>query len=145
MAIFKSSEEAIEILGGYFKEVSKQVADEVPEFVTMQNAIGESNLITRFEYSEPECVFVLDFSQNPLTVTINDSSITPTVSFKLKADVAHKFWHGKVNLAMALTKKDIVAKGPIPKILKLLPQVKPMYELYPKYLTNIGRADLIVK
>jgi hypothetical protein len=40
---------------------------------------------------------------------------------------------------------QIVAKGPITKILKLLPAVEPMYEMYPTILHEIGRDDLIIK
>jgi hypothetical protein len=56
----------------------------------------------------------------------------------MSADIAHKFWFGKVNLMAALTRKQMVAKGPIPKILKLLPAIKPTYEMYPKYLVESG-------
>ena len=60
-------------------------------------------------------------------------------------DTAHEFWHGKIKLVKALTTKQIVAKGPIPKILKLLPIIEALYEEYPKYLEKIGRKDLILK
>jgi len=63
----------------------------------------------------------------------------------MKADIAHAFWHGKVNLVSALAKKDIVAIGPIPKILKLLPAVQPLYKEYPNLLREKGYGDLILK
>jgi hypothetical protein len=63
----------------------------------------------------------------------------------MKADVAHQFWHGKVNLMAALTRRQIIAKGPIPKILRLLPAVEPVYSMYPKLLREIGREDLALK
>jgi hypothetical protein len=63
----------------------------------------------------------------------------------MKADVSHAFWHGKVNLVSALSKKQIVAEGPIPKILKLLPAVQPLYKEYPKLLKEKGYSDLVLK
>jgi hypothetical protein len=63
----------------------------------------------------------------------------------MKADVARAFWHGKVNLVAALLKKDILATGPIPKILKLLPAVQPLYKQYPRLLQEIGYSELIMK
>ena len=63
----------------------------------------------------------------------------------VKADIAHAFWHGKVNLLSALSKKDIVAKGPIPKILKLLPAVEPLYKVYPALLREKGYESMIIK
>jgi hypothetical protein len=59
----------------------------------------------------------------------------------MAADTAHKFWFGKVNLTIALTRKEIVAKGPIPKVLKLLPAIKPAYTMYPKYLDENGYGE----
>jgi hypothetical protein len=63
----------------------------------------------------------------------------------MKADVAHAFWHGKVNLLSALAKKDIVAQGPIPKILKLLPTVEPLYKQYPLLLKEKGYGSMVLK
>jgi len=56
----------------------------------------------------------------------------------MSSDIAHKFWFGRVNLMAALTRKQMVAKGPVPKVLKLLPAIKPSYEMYPKYLVENG-------
>ena len=63
----------------------------------------------------------------------------------MKGDVAHQFWMGKVNLLAALSRRQIVAKGPIPKTLKLLPAIAPSYEKYPRYLEERGHGDLIGK
>jgi hypothetical protein len=63
----------------------------------------------------------------------------------MKADVAHAFWHGKVNLISALSKKDIIATGPIPKILKLLPAVQPLYKVYPDLLREKGYHAMVLK
>jgi len=39
--------------------------------------------------------------------------------------------------------RDIVAKGPIPTIMKLLPIIKNSYAMYEEYLKEIGKADKI--
>jgi hypothetical protein len=44
----------------------------------------------------------------------------------------------------ALARRQIIAKGPIPKILKLLPAVEPMYQMYPQILHALERDDLII-
>ncbi|MBF0497796.1 MAG: hypothetical protein HQK58_14680 [Deltaproteobacteria bacterium] len=56
----------------------------------------------------------------------------------MKAEIAHKFWYGKVNLTAALARRQMTAKGPIPKIMALLPAIKPAYAMYPKYLDDNG-------
>jgi hypothetical protein len=73
------------------------------------------------------------------------SDLKGDIVMRMKADVAHAFWHGKVNLMAALSKKQIVAQGSIPKILKLLPAVQPLYQLYPKLLKEKGYGNMIMK
>jgi hypothetical protein len=102
-------------------------------------------LVTRFKWKNPELSLTLDATKDPFDVLINDNSRKPIAEFSLDADVAHKFWHGTVNLATALTKKEIIASGPIPKILKLIPALGPLFKYYPEYLGKIGREDLILK
>ncbi len=63
----------------------------------------------------------------------------------MTADVAHKFWHGKVNLVTALTRRQVTAKGNVPKTLKLLPILKPAFKLYPNYLKERGLEHLIME
>ena len=63
----------------------------------------------------------------------------------MKADVAHAFWQGKVNLLGAIAKRDIVVQGPLPKVLKLLPAVEPLYKVYPALLREKGLGNLVLK
>jgi len=144
MAYFRDSQECDAMLGGFFREMSEGVARGDAELVRIQTKLAEIELIVKFVWREPELTVTLDFTKNPFKVSINDDSIAPTATFTLTADVAHKFWHGKVNLAKALTTKAIVARGPIPKILKLLPVIEPMYKRYPQYLKDKGRTDLVL-
>lgn len=144
MPYFKDSDECNRMLGGFFRKMSEGVTAGDKELVEIQRKLSEIKLIVKFVWSEPVLTVTLDFTRNPFAVHINDDTVTPTATFTLKADVAHKFWHGQVGLAKALTTKTIVARGPIPKILQLLPVIKPLYLKYPAYLKEIGRADLVL-
>ena len=62
----------------------------------------------------------------------------------MDADFAHRFWHGKANLVTALTRRQVKAKGNVPKTLKLLPILKPAYDLYPDFLRDRGFERLIL-
>ncbi len=68
----------------------------------------------------------------------------PEVTLTMKADFAHKFWHGKANLVTALTRRQVAAKGNVPKTIKLLPILKPSYALYPKFLVKKGFRHLVM-
>jgi len=144
MPYFKDSGECDRMLGGFFRKMSEGVVAGDKELVEIQRKLSEIKLIVKFVWSEPVLTVTLDFTRNPFAVHINDDTVVPTATFTLKADVAHKFWHGQVGLAKALTTKTIVARGPIPKILQLLPVIKPLYVKYPAYLKDIGRADLVL-
>jgi putative sterol carrier protein len=61
----------------------------------------------------------------------------------MEADTAHKFWLGEVNVTVAMARGQIKAKGPVAKILKLVPMTKPVFPRYKKQLTEQGRADLV--
>jgi len=63
----------------------------------------------------------------------------------MNADFAHKFWHGRANLITALTRRQVVARGNVPKTIKLLPILKPAYDLYPDFLREKGLGELILK
>jgi hypothetical protein len=144
MAYFRDSQECDAMLGGFFRAMSQEVTKGDKELVKIQEKLAEIDLVVKFVWREPVLTVTLDFTKNPFMVYINDSTVIPTATFTLTADEAHKFWHGKVNLAKALTTKAIVARGPIPKILKLLPVIQPMYRRYPLYLKEKGRDDLVL-
>ncbi|OQY01412.1 MAG: hypothetical protein B6I22_14495 [Desulfobacteraceae bacterium 4572_123] len=130
MGVFENSEKFEAVLGGFFKLVANTpiVADK----------LLKSKLIIRFNYTDPDLILVIDCSGDAVDVRAGDTNTKATVEMKMKADIAHKFWFGKVNLTMALTRRQMVAKGPVPKILKLLPAIKPTYAMYPKYLDENG-------
>lgn len=113
--------------------------------------IKDSNLFIQFRYREPDAIVNILAASIPTqpgayfdVVWGERPGIRPDVEMSMNADVAHQFWHGKVNLMMALTRKQIIAKGPLPKILKLLPAVTPMYDMYPRILHELGRDDLVL-
>lgn len=136
MGYFKTSETFQEMLSGFFKLIAETPA--------IADKLIASNLIIRFKYSDPDVVLLIDCSGENLIIKAADEELKVDVEMTMSADIAHKFWFGKVNLMTALTRKQMVAKGPIPKILQLLPAIKPTYKMYPEYLRENGYAEYIV-
>lgn len=130
MSVFKDKEQLHQVLGGFFAHLV-QNPDIGPRLKT-------SGLRLRFHYREPDTCIYVGLSQDPVQIDCGNTSSPADVEMTMKADVAHRFWQGKVNLVVALTRREITAKGPIPKILKLLPIIKPAYQLYGPYLENMG-------
>jgi hypothetical protein len=133
MPVFESSEKFNEVLGGFFRLLGNTpvIADK----------LLESKLIIRFNYTDPDLVLVIDCSGEKIDVRSGDLDTKVIVDMKMSSDIAHKFWFGKVNLTMALTRRQMIAKGPVPKILKLLPAIKPSYAMYPQYLMENGYGE----
>ncbi len=133
MGLFESAEKFEEVLAGFFRQLAD--AADIPD------KLLASKLIIRFRYTEPDLVLLVDCSGDRIDIRPGDTETEAEVEMSMKADIAHKFWFGNVNLMAALTRKQMVAKGPIPKILKLLPAIKPAYAMYPKYLDENGYSQ----
>jgi putative sterol carrier protein len=76
-------------------------------------------------------------------VDFGPTEMQPEIVMSMEADTAHRFWLGKVNVTMALAKGQMKAKGPVAKILKLVPLVKPVFPRYQKMLEEQNRDDLL--
>ncbi|MBF0228323.1 MAG: iron-containing alcohol dehydrogenase [Desulfamplus sp.] len=135
-SVFKDGEQLYDILVGFY-ELLKGDAELGP-------ALSKTGLCVQFVYKNPSATITIDASGDELKIIAGDFSGSPEVTMTMDADFAHKFWHGKANLVSALTRRLVVAKGNVPKTLKLLPILKPAYRLYPQYLKDKGLADLIM-
>jgi hypothetical protein len=143
MPIFKDFEELHSCFGRLYDEAQRDSR--------IAPKIKDSHLVILFRYEEPHAVVTINAAAPPSqhgtyfdVLWSEATGLRPDIEMSMKADVAHQFWHGKVNLMVALARRQIIARGPIPKILKLLPAVEPMYEMYPRILHDLGRDDLIL-
>jgi putative sterol carrier protein len=62
------------------------------------------------------------------------------VKLYMPADIGDKFWRGEYNLAVGLAKGQVKAKGPVAKILKLVPLTKPMFPIYRDLVADKDKA-----
>ena len=143
MGVFKDSKQFYATVGALM-ERAKQDPKIGPK-------IAKAGIVIQFRYTDPEAVQTIDARGRPtqpgafVDVINGPTDLRPDIVMTMKADTSHAFWHGKVNLIAALAKKEIVATGPIPKILKLLPAVEPMYKMYPALLKEKGYGNMVLK
>jgi putative sterol carrier protein len=143
MGVFRDSNQFYECVG--------ELMDRAKMDEQVGGKIAKSGIIIQFRYTDPDAVTTVNGKDRPtqkgafIDVIHGPCNLKPDVVMSMKADTAHAFWHGKVNLISALSKKEIVATGPIPKILKLLPAVQPLYKVYPTLLKEKGYPALILK
>jgi putative sterol carrier protein len=136
VAYFKDAQEVYDTIGKLFVDI---VEDEelAPKF-------RKANTIVRYEYSDPESVITVRLQEGqPGNVDFGESDMEPEVTMSMEADTAHRFWLGNVNVTVALARGQIKAKGPVAKILKLVPLTKPIFPRYKAELEAQGRQDLI--
>ncbi len=127
MSIFKSTENLYEVLGGFWKKLYEQ-----DDF---NKGVKTADVQIKFEISDPSAVIWV----GPDGVEFGDQpNLKADVTMQLAGDVCHAFWKKELSLPVALAKRKIKSKGNIAKVMKLLPVLKPAYELYPEYMKQYG-------
>jgi hypothetical protein len=98
----------------------------------MSAKLLKTRLVVRFIYREPDGILTIDGSDGEdIKVYAGTCDIKAIIEMSMKSDVAHNFWLGKENPAMALISGKIVSRGPVNQALALLPVVKPAFQIYP--------------
>lgn len=134
MPFFRDADDVYDLLGGMFQQ-GREHPDLGPK-------VAASKILIQFQYREPEAVITINAKnpkEPPFDVILGPTDIQPDVTMTMKADVAHEFWLGKVNLLTALARRQIVAHGPVSVAIKLVPVLGPAFSLYRQYLEQKGR------
>jgi len=91
------------------------------------------------QYTDPDCTMLMDATVDPPVVTMNPDPGTATeITLAMAADDGHAFWLGRLNMALALAKGKVKVTGPISKIMKLLPAMRPAFPKYQAFLDEHG-------
>jgi putative sterol carrier protein len=133
---FKDEQEVYDHIGKLFSELVED--DELaPKF-------QKANTVVQYQYRNPESQITVKMLEGEDgQVDCGPTDLEPEVVMSMEADTAHRFWLGKVNVTVALARGQMKAKGPVAKILKLVPLVKPVFPRYKAQLEEAGRADLV--
>ena len=135
MAYFKDAQEVYDTLGKLFVDLAED-EELAPKF-------RKADTIVRYEYRNPESTITVRLQEGqPGDVDFGETEMVPEVTMSMEADTAHRFWLGQINVTVALARGQIKARGPVAKILKLVPLVKPVQPRYESQLEAAGRSDL---
>jgi hypothetical protein len=144
MSVFKDSQQFYECVGA--------LMDRAKLDPNIGPKIAKSGAIIQFKYTEPDAMTTINAKARPtqpgafIDVTHGPCSLVPDIVMSMKADVSHAFWHGKVNLPAAIARKQmVIEKGSLPKILKLVPAITPLFKVYSTLLKEKGYANLVMK
>lgn len=123
MPIFQNQAQVTEMFGDLWRKLIKDT-----EF---GSKLKENGITILFRVSDPDTVMYVD-ENGPLFGADAEAQV-PVITMMMSGDTVHKFWLKKVNIPKALALRHIKAKGPVGKVLQLLPLLKPGYEVYPSY------------
>jgi len=135
MSVFRSTEELYAIMGALFERLKEE-----PE---ISQRLLEGNMVVRFRWRDPDGEATIDLRRAPIVYQFGPSDLTPDVEMIQSADVAHRFWLGEVSVPRAIATRQVIAKGSVPKALKLLPAIQPAFAIYRQVLRDLGRDDLL--
>jgi putative sterol carrier protein len=136
LAYFNDADEVYATIGKLFQDLADD-EELAPKF-------RKANVIVKYEYSNPDSVITVRLQEDqPGDVDFGETDMEPDVTMTMEADTAHRFWLGKVNVTVAMARGQIKAKGPVAKILKLVPLTKPIFPRYKSQLEAQGRDDLV--
>jgi len=127
MSVFKDVNQMYELLEDVWNHAIKET-----EF---GSKLKKYEVNYKFIIKEPNGFLFVDHDQ---VITGDDANRDAVITMELSSDTVHKFWLKKIKLPVALATRKIKSKGPIPKVLKMLPFLKPVYELYPQYCEKHG-------
>jgi putative sterol carrier protein len=136
VAYFNDADEVYATIGQLFRDLAED-EELAPKF-------SKANTIVQYQYREPESQITVKLIEGEDgQVDCGETAMEPEVVMTMAADTAHRFWLGEVNVTVAMARGQIKAKGPVAKILKLVPLTKPVYPRYKAQLERQGRQDLL--
>ena len=123
MAVFKNKNLVEELFGELWWKMINET-----EFGPR---IKKDGLSIMYKVNDPDVVMFVD-GDGPLFGAEAEKKV-PMVIMKMSGDTVHQFWLKKLNIPKALALRHIKAKGPVVKVLQLVPMLKPGQVLYPGY------------
>jgi hypothetical protein len=143
MSIYYKDAEDLYQIYGYF-------LDRVLRDDKIGAKMGKAGIIIKFKYTDPEAEITIDLKNPPAqqgyhgTFYLGPCDLKEDVWTKQPADFSHRFWHGRENPIAGVAKGIIKQGGKVTAMLKLLPVIKPAFQLFPVALMEMGLDHLIV-
>lgn len=103
--------------------------------------IKKDGIAIFFIVTDPDVLMFMD-GDGPIFGSEAEKKV-PMITMTMSGDMIHRFWLKNLNVPQAMALGQIKAKGPVGKILKLLPMLEQGQDLYPGYCEkhNLPTAD----
>lgn len=125
-----------------FYDCVSELFDRLSEDPAIKKKALESKLIVHFIYQNPDGEIWIDCTGDEMVLTPGPLDLEADSTLRMDTDVAHRFWLGRLNLIKSLTSGEILSEGSVPRMLKLLPVIKPAFKIYPEILKEKGLGSI---
>ncbi|OPX10189.1 SCP2 sterol-binding domain-containing protein [Mycobacterium sp. AT1] len=121
MSYYANAEEIYKYLGGVFRAANG---------TEVGPKLKAADIDLQVYYTDPDAAMTVRLREPTIEVTDGGDDAEADVKLYMTADIGNKFWRGEYNLGVGLAKGQVKAKGPVNKILKLVPLTKPLFPVY---------------
>jgi putative sterol carrier protein len=121
MTYYNNAEEIYKYLGGVFRAAND---------TEVGPKLKAADIDLQVYYTGPDAVMTVRLREPAIEVVDGGDNPDADVKLYMPADIGNKFWRGEYNLGVGLAKGQVKAKGPVNKILRLVPLTKPLFPLY---------------
>lgn len=121
MSYYSSAEEIYQYLGGVFRAANG---------TEVGPKLKGADIDLQVYYTDPDAAMTVRLREPAIEVFDGADNEEADVKLYMTADIGDKFWRGEYNLGVGLAKGQVKAKGPVNKILKLVPLTKPLFPIY---------------
>ena len=126
---------------GVFKDTNHmyEFLEDLWKYIVFESGLGDKmrqyGVSYKYTITDPDGFLYVDPDN---VITGKEADRDAVIRMELSGDTIHQFWLKKLTLPVALATRKIKAKGPIPKVLKMLPALKSVYEKFPEYCEKHG-------
>jgi hypothetical protein len=124
--------EATVVLSSFFERL-----EPLEEMVRVFMSRARMSVLFTFRGTTEKRV-LMDFSKSPARVMVDDRAKTGTVYVTIQGDIMHDIFLERINPGVALGRREMLLRGPVMELSKVLPlfDIAPM--LYREHLCDIG-------
>lgn len=131
MPVFENKKRIETVIGGLFNALLDHPVVG-PKYL-------KSNIVIKYNLSDPNhTMWMTPGDGTKGEIIWGNADLKADVEMTLSSDSCHAFWLKHISMPIALAKGLIKTKGSMPKVLKLLPLLKPAFEMYPEHAKSHG-------
>jgi len=121
MSYFTDADDVYRYLGGVFR---------VAADTEVGPKLASADIDLQVYYSDPDAKVLIRMHGDNIEVEDGADNEDADVKLFMPADIGDRYWRGEYNLAVGLAKGQVRAKGPVNKILRLVPLTRPIFPMY---------------